>query len=217
MSLIEKIKSFFSRKKRHQAVLKFRTDKEKVLSEKKVDALVFDQEVLSGEKEELNKTTKIISPKKFSKKKNKILHPKLEKKEEIRKISSKDDLYELFTGEKNPGINEYTPTQANQLMVPGKNCRKHAKLRQKKVVDLHGLSFYEASQKIENSFIAARLKGTGSIQFITGKGKHSKNMKPVLRSLAEKKAIEFKKDGKICSFEWEKKHKKKSGSIIIYL
>lgn len=221
MDLINKIKSYFKRKEKQKTYCDFNNHE---IEEKKSDDIpdtksdvVFTDPDLSSEGLELNKVPDKLPPEKTSKKKNKtkIIHSENRKK--IRKISSNEDLYELFTGEQNPGVREYSVSVSSQLSAPGRNCRKDAKLRQRKVIDLHGLSSYEAERKIESSIIVYRQKGMGSIQFITGKGKHSKNMKPVLRSLAEKKAVELKKSGKICSFEWEKKHKKKSGSIIIYL
>ncbi|MDY0359889.1 MAG: Smr/MutS family protein [Desulforegulaceae bacterium] len=219
MSLIKKLKSFFKKKiqKDSQFIVdEIKEEKPPELSDKKDTNFIFRHELIPNEKDGFNKVTKKNLQPKLVKKK-KAYQTKVENKVKIRRISSKEDLYELFTGEKNPGINEYIPSQIKDLSNPGKNCKKEAKLNQKKVVDLHGLSSSEAVQKIENSIISAKHKGFGSVQFITGKGKHSQNMKPVLRSLAEKKAVEFKKRGKICSFEWEKKHKKKSGSIIFYL
>lgn len=223
MNLIAKLKSFFKKKEKTEEQKNYKPTYDSV---KKDDNCLDNAENPSEETEEktpLEKVSDTVCKKETLRSKKKIPVKKSpspkpdKKKEKIRKISTQDDLYELFTGEKNPGIREYTPSGTVIFSRPSKNCRKSAKLKSQKIVDLHGLSFTEADKKIENSIISAKHKGHGSICFITGKGNHSKNMKPVLRNLAEKKAVEMKKNGKICSFEWEKKQKKKSGSIIIYL
>lgn len=222
MNFIKKIKFFFQKKKKIEIDYEFNSDKENNSNEPCQKDSILNIEPLSKDRDsggelKLKKVIEKKPSKNVLNKKKKTVLKKNQNKDKIRNISSKEDLYELFTGEKNPGISEYIPPQKNHIPIIDKNCRKEGKLKFGKVVDLHGLSSFEAAQRIENSIVSARQKGFGSIQFITGKGKHSKNMKPVLRSLAEKKAVELKKDGKICSFEWEKKHKKKSGSIIIYL
>jgi DNA-nicking Smr family endonuclease len=225
MGLLKKIISFF--KKNEKSIESKNSIAE--INEEKSEFEILPKETPEIKKEVLPE--KKVQPQKSPKKPKKKLNKKKsspqnitaslkkeEKPKQIRQISNQEDLYELFTGEKNPGIKEYVPPISSlKSFKPSKNCLKESKLRPQKVYDLHGMGFTEADKKIENSLMSAKLKGLGSICFITGKGKHSRNMQPVLRDLAEKKAVELKKKGAICSFEWEKKQKKKSGSIIFYL
>ncbi|MDY0131439.1 MAG: Smr/MutS family protein [Desulforegulaceae bacterium] len=222
INLIKKIQSFFKKSKNFKGKKDLNDNKVNINFEpefKEKEERVFPEKPDSSiDSESVDKEKIKIAPplKKISRKKNKALQKK-RAKEKIRQISMEDDLYELFTGKKNPGIKEYSPSETIRYSKPDKNCLKTSMLKPQEIVDLHGLSFLEADKRIENKIISAKYKGVGSVQFITGKGKHSKNMKPVLRDLAEKKAVEMKKNGEICSFAWEKKQKKKSGAITFYL
>ncbi|MGM0609395.1 MAG: Smr/MutS family protein [Candidatus Muiribacteriota bacterium] len=159
--------------------------------------------------------TKLKYKKTTPKKKVKI--SPAENKKKIKKIKSEDDLYELFTGKKNPEVYEYKPAKDDG----SKELNFHEKFKlyppPEKTVDLHNLRSFEAEIKIENTVVSARIKGIKTVCFITGKGTHSANNDSVLKKLAESMAVEYKKKGEIFTFRWEKKKKKKSGAIIFYL
>ncbi|MGM0417381.1 MAG: Smr/MutS family protein [Thermodesulfobacteriota bacterium] len=138
-------------------------------------------------------------------------------KKKIKKIKSEDDLYELFTGNKNPEVYEYKPQKDDG----SRELNFHEKFKlyppPEKTVDLHNLRSFEAEVKIENTVVSAKVKGIKTVCFITGKGTHSENNDSVLKKIAERMAVEYKKKGEIFTFRWEKKKKKKSGAIIFYL
>lgn len=159
--------------------------------------------------------------KKIYKKKRKKLKPTYthKKNRKIRTIDSNEDLYELFTGEKNSGVIE------SDLSINHKNLSKKKSVQEiiasypppEKIVDLHGMTLKEAQIKMDNEVLTAKMNNNRTILFITGKGRHSKGGESVLKKMAEEKAIIFKKKCDILTFRWEKKQKKKSGAIIFFL
>jgi len=56
----------------------------------------------------------------------------------------------------------------------------------------------------------------GAVRIIVGKGLHSQ-AGAVLPDAVEKKIVELKRAGRIATFSWEKKSKRASGSIIVFL
>jgi len=83
-------------------------------------------------------------------------------------------------------------------------------------LDLHGYNANEAVQKTNRFILNSYHKGLKTIRIIVGKGLHSKEG-PVLPDIIEKKLPEFIKKNLVLTYEWDKKIKKKSGSILIYL
>ncbi len=83
-------------------------------------------------------------------------------------------------------------------------------------LDLHGYTAAEADNATELFIRNARLKGILTLRIIVGKGLHSQG-KAVLPDLIERRIIELKKLDWVLGFSWEKKDKRKSGALIIYL
>ncbi len=83
-------------------------------------------------------------------------------------------------------------------------------------LDLHGYTGAEAVRETENFIQKARYKGKRTVIIIVGKGTRSPG-KPVLPDVVEAKLVELKRKNQVFAFKWEKKIKKKSGAIIVYL
>ena len=83
-------------------------------------------------------------------------------------------------------------------------------------LDLHGATAPEAEKRTEAFIENARRKKIRTIRIIVGKGLHSER-KAILPDIVEKKIILLKRKNWLLGFEWEKKDKLKSGSMIVYL
>ena len=85
-----------------------------------------------------------------------------------------------------------------------------------KSLDLHGCTALKA-RFLARSFIqTCKEQGFFTIRLIVGKGRHSETG-PVLPDVIEDLAAELKGTGQVLWFEWEKKTKKSSGALIVYL
>ena len=80
-------------------------------------------------------------------------------------------------------------------------------------LDLHGKKAVEAERDIWQFVTRAARLAMRTIRIITGKGLHSEEGQSVLKSVAESKLQELKREGKIFKFEWEKG----GGSVVVYL
>lgn len=156
---------------------------------------------------------KKVKKKKPSKKK--VSFQKQSKK--IPRIDENEDLYELFTGLKNEDVQEYIPMEKDRDFHGLKSGHISKSAKPQKTIDLHHCTSKEAEQIIEREVFVARSRGIKSIEFITGKGLHSKNQESILKEVAQNKAADLKTKRKIRSFKWEKKQKRKSGAIIYYI
>lgn len=83
-------------------------------------------------------------------------------------------------------------------------------------IDLHGYSAVEAEKRTAIFIRNARRKGIRTVRVIVGKGLHS-NGKAVLPDVIEKKIIQLKQSRCVLGFKWEKKDKRKSGALVVYL
>ena len=83
-------------------------------------------------------------------------------------------------------------------------------------LDLHGTARGEALKGLDLFIENARARGLCFVLIITGKGIHSERG-PVLKDAVENRLIMLKKKGHILTFRWEKKKKRKSGSLEVYL
>ncbi|MBU0682224.1 MAG: Smr/MutS family protein [Proteobacteria bacterium] len=84
-------------------------------------------------------------------------------------------------------------------------------------LDLHGCTAQEAEVKALRFVEGARRRGILTVRIITGKGLHSPGGKAVLPDTIEQVLGLLKKEGGITSFQWDKKVKSKSGSLLVYL
>lgn len=84
-------------------------------------------------------------------------------------------------------------------------------------LDLHGYTASQAESGTERFIRTSREKGYMTIRLIVGKGTHSQG-KAILPDVVEKKVICLKRKKRwILGYQWEKKDKRKSGSLIVYL
>lgn len=83
-------------------------------------------------------------------------------------------------------------------------------------LDLHGNKAAEAVKRTEAFIENARQKKIRTVRIIVGKGLHSGG-KAVLPDVIEEKIIRLKRKNWLLGFEWEKKDKRKSGALIVYL
>lgn len=83
-------------------------------------------------------------------------------------------------------------------------------------LDLHGYTGREAGIKAETFIRNTRVRGLKTVRIIVGKGLHSTG-KAVLPDVVEAKIIDLKRKKWVLSYKWEKKDKRKSGALIVYL
>ncbi|MCP4219527.1 MAG: Smr/MutS family protein [bacterium] len=173
-------------------------------------------------------------------------HPGVDKKG-VRVLSNKDNLYHMFNGrrfdEKFSGKDNepeedfarlFEESQADRyqqvlMNEKQKNTNRGMRATQRPVgrrteqypapqaeVDLHGCNAVEAENRV-NSFISnAAGKRLRTVRLIVGKGLHSEG-KAVLPDVVENLLFQLKRSQTILGFKWEKKEKRKSGALIVYL
>ncbi|MCP4157361.1 MAG: Smr/MutS family protein [bacterium] len=83
-------------------------------------------------------------------------------------------------------------------------------------LDLHGYTSVDAESAVDTFIKNAHEKKIRTVRLIVGKGLHSQG-KAVLPDVVEKKIFRFKQENVVLGFNWEKKDKRKSGSLIVYL
>jgi len=84
------------------------------------------------------------------------------------------------------------------------------------VLDLHGYKAIEAKLRAESFIHTCKMQGFFTIRIIVGKGKHSE-LGPVLPDVVEDVLNDMKEKNLVLGFDWDKKLKSKSGSVIIYI
>lgn len=83
-------------------------------------------------------------------------------------------------------------------------------------LDLHGETSQSAEFRADNYIRSALSRGLLTLRIIVGKGTHSE-FGAVLPDTIEDLLNKLKKEKVVLSFRWEKKVKRKSGAIIVYL
>ncbi len=83
-------------------------------------------------------------------------------------------------------------------------------------VDLHGFTALGAEIKARSFITTCHSQGYFTLRIIVGKGLHS-DMGPVLPDVMEDLLSAMKKENLVLSFEWDRKKKVRSGSLIVYL
>jgi DNA-nicking Smr family endonuclease len=163
------------------------------------------------------------------------------KRTTIRRLSAEDDLFELF-GEQNaeqPGLTapvseepfsrllEDALAGADQREIlsrkypesdmpdSGKQRMSHAAAPRAEL-DLHGCHVQEALVRVDAFLETSALQRLDAVRIIVGRGLHSQ-AGPVLPDAVEAKIVELKRRGRVATFAWEKKHKRASGSLIVFL
>lgn len=155
----------------------------------------------------------------------------------FRVLTDEHDLYQLF-GEKQESkeedfgrlFEETHKDNLQQLLIKEKKETAHdSKSRPLTVseriktypapqaeLDLHGNTALEAEKRTEAFIRNACQKKIRTLRIIVGKGLHSQG-KAILRDVVEKKIIRLKQKKWLLGFNWEKKDKKKSGALVVYL
>ncbi len=83
-------------------------------------------------------------------------------------------------------------------------------------LDLHGFTADNAGARAETWIRTAAKKGLFTLRIVVGRGVHSE-FGAVLPDVAEDLLVRLKKEAVVLTFEWEKKKKKSSGAVIVYL
>jgi DNA-nicking Smr family endonuclease len=163
------------------------------------------------------------------------------KRAAIRRLSPSDDLFELF-GEQNaeqPGqtapageepfsrLLEDALAGVDQREIlsrkyPGPDIADSSKQRMshaaapRSELDLHGCHVQEALVRVDAFIATSARQRLDAVRIIVGRGLHSQAA-PVLPDAVEAKIVELKRRGRVATFAWEKKYKRASGSLIVFL
>ena len=192
-------------------------------------------------KEEKKEIPAVVSPpaqpEKKRKKTKKPRSPKIDKKG-FAILTDRHDLYQLFEGDKRKktkpeenfaemfeksGIDKYQQrllkektslASKTKPLTVGERIKEYPPPQGE--LDLHGYTAADAETKTGVFIRNARIKGIRTVRVIVGKGLHS-NGKAVLPDVIEKKILRLKREQQVLGFKWEKKDKRKSGSLIVYL
>lgn len=161
------------------------------------------------------------------------------KRDIIRTLDAHEDLYELF-GERNgedpaPAAEDEEPfsrmledalSGADQAEIIRQKYPENVQVPEQRrlsprgtpgaELDLHGCHVREALVRVEAFLETAALQGLDAVRIIVGKGLHSQGS-AVLPDAVEGKIVELKRRGRVATFAWEKKHKRASGAVIVFL
>ena len=83
-------------------------------------------------------------------------------------------------------------------------------------LDLHGYNAIGAQLKLRSFLQTCKHQGFFTVRIIVGKGLHSEDG-AVLPDIVEDELKEMKKQNLVIFYEWDRKKKKTSGAIIVYL
>lgn len=83
-------------------------------------------------------------------------------------------------------------------------------------LDLHGFNAVGAQVKARSFIHSCKQRGYFTLRIIVGKGLHSE-LGPVLPDIVEDVLKEMMKQNLVIGYDWDKKMKSKSGSVVVYL
>ncbi len=83
-------------------------------------------------------------------------------------------------------------------------------------LDLHGLTAMEAQSRTETYLRHSWRNGFFTLRVVVGRGLHSE-FGAVLPHVVEDLLVRLKRDGVVLWFEWDRKIKSHSGSLVVYL
>jgi len=163
------------------------------------------------------------------------------KRDMIPTLDAHEDLYELFGGREGDGAGpgpaadeektfdrmlEDTLSGVDQAEIIRQKYPEHVQVPEKQrlsprgtpgaELDLHGCHVREALVRVEAFLETAALQGLDAVRIIVGKGLHSQGS-AVLPDAVEGKIVDLKRRGRVATFAWEKKHKRASGAVIVFL
>jgi DNA-nicking Smr family endonuclease len=161
------------------------------------------------------------------------------KRDRIRTLDAHEDFYELF-GARNGEDPAPAPAAedeesfsrmlegalsgADQAEIIRQKYPEHMRVPEKQrrspcgtpgaELDLHGCHVREALVRVEAFLETAALQGLDAVRIIVGL--HSQGS-AVLPDAVEAKIVDLKRRGRVAAFAWEKKHKRASGAVIVFL
>ncbi len=168
------------------------------------------------------------------------MRSKTDKRGQIRRLSADDNLLELFGGQhaEQPGQTDAANEESFSSLleesiasvdqqeilsrkypesdIPDAPARRVSPGDARAELDLHGCHVQEALVRVEAFIDTCTLQGFDAVRIIVGKGLHSQ-AGAVLPDTVEKKIVDMKRRGRVATFAWEKKYKRSSGSLIVYL
>lgn len=83
-------------------------------------------------------------------------------------------------------------------------------------LDLHGFTAARADQRTMDYIRAMRGQGFSTLRIIVGRGRHSEGG-AVLPDVVEDRLVALRQAGEVLAFRWEKRVKRRSGSVVVYL
>lgn len=107
------------------------------------------------------------------------------------------------------------PKYKRPAMPENRGSCKHLPPPQEQL-DLHGLTAEEAQRGIRCCVGQCRRVGLSPLRIITGKGLHSEG-EPVLPTVAHSTLEELRDAKEIKDFTWERKGRRRGGSIIVFI
>ncbi len=155
----------------------------------------------------------------------------------VRALTAEDNLYDLFSGGEQRDDERSDNDQSMEALlnetgvdsvihekedgaVPSRFNALKTVLKQypppQAELDLHGCTAYEAREKVDQFIHNARAKSLQTLKIVVGKGLHSQ-FRAVLPDIVEQRIVFFKRRNMVMSFEWEKRRKRKSGALIVYM
>jgi DNA-nicking Smr family endonuclease len=109
---------------------------------------------------------------------------------------------------------------AKKKPVPAKPMPFHKRIKRypppEMDLDLHGFTALGAQLRARSFLTGCRQQGYFTVRIIVGKGRHS-DTGPVLPDTIEGLLVQLKAQEIVLGFEWERKKKSRSGSVIVYL
>jgi DNA-nicking Smr family endonuclease len=164
-----------------------------------------------------------------------------DRRRKIRLLNAQDDLHVIFDSQDGVGLSaehaddgtafrrmlEDTLSGADPAEIirqkypepdePGsEKHRARFQGRPQAELDLHGCHVSEALVRVDSFIETATVRGIDAVRIIVGKGLHSQGA-AVLPDAVEEKIVALKRAGRVATFTWEKKRKRSSGSLLIYL
>jgi DNA-nicking Smr family endonuclease len=83
-------------------------------------------------------------------------------------------------------------------------------------LDLHGTTGTKAETRVTGFLNAAAALHIRTVRIITGKGLHTEGP-AVLPPIVEATLADLKQSGRILHYAWDKKHRERSGAVVVYL
>jgi len=164
------------------------------------------------------------------------------KRNKIRVLDSREDLSRVFESEdEEKDTSAHSPREVESFgnmleeslsgvgqseIIRQKNPEADVPARQKTRVrlqcrpgaelDLHGCHVDEALLRVEAFIATSSRQALDVVRIIVGKGLHSQG-RAVLPDAVEEKIIDLKAQGRVAACIKEQKHKRFSGSLLVYL